>query len=77
MLTRELFQFFLAALLISATACKKDVALEAVDSDANGYLCLKCGAKATGQCLSGQNVPSAMRTPLSRWLDTIAKKTNT
>jgi DNA-directed RNA polymerase subunit RPC12/RpoP len=45
MLTRELFQLCLTALLISATACKKDVALEAVDSDANGYLCLKCGAK--------------------------------
>jgi len=24
---------------------KKDVAFEAMDSDANGYLCLKCGVK--------------------------------
>jgi hypothetical protein len=31
------------ALLMSA--CKKDVALEASDSDSNGYLCLKCGVK--------------------------------
>jgi len=35
----------LAALALMATACKKDVAMEAIDSDANGYLCLKCGAK--------------------------------
>lgn len=27
------------------TACKKDVAQEASDSDANGYLCLDCGAR--------------------------------
>ena len=36
---------WLAALSLMATACKKDVALEAMDSDANGYLCLKCGVK--------------------------------
>ncbi len=36
---------FLAALALGATSCKKDVALEAMDSDANGYLCLKCGVK--------------------------------
>ncbi len=35
----------LAALAFMATACKKDVAMEAMDSDANGYLCLKCGVK--------------------------------
>jgi len=39
-------RFWLAALLLlGATACKKDAAFEAVDSDANGYVCLKCGAK--------------------------------
>jgi len=36
---------WLAALALMATACKKDVALEAMESDANGYLCLKCGVK--------------------------------
>jgi hypothetical protein len=36
---------WLLALALIATACKKDVALEAMDSDANGYLCLKCGVK--------------------------------
>jgi DNA-directed RNA polymerase subunit RPC12/RpoP len=32
-------------LLASVTACKKDVSLAAIDTDANGYICLKCGAK--------------------------------
>jgi len=35
----------LAALMFAATACKKDAALEAMESDANGYVCLKCGVK--------------------------------
>src|SRR5574340_784006 len=35
----------LAALALMAIGCKKDAALEAMDSDANGYLCLKCGVK--------------------------------
>ena len=34
-----------AATLLAATACKKDAAMEAMDSDANGYICLKCGVK--------------------------------
>jgi transcription initiation factor IIE alpha subunit len=33
------------ALVAGSTACKKEPGLEAIDSDANGYLCLKCGAK--------------------------------
>jgi transcription initiation factor IIE alpha subunit len=36
---------WLAALALAATACKKDVAYDAIESDANGYLCLKCGTK--------------------------------
>jgi hypothetical protein len=32
----------LAVLVVS---CKKDAAVEAITTDANGYLCLKCGAK--------------------------------
>ena len=35
----------LGVLALMATACKKDVALDAMKSDANGYLCLKCGVK--------------------------------
>ena len=36
---------WLVALALAATACKKDAALDAMDSDANGYICLKCGVK--------------------------------
>jgi DNA-directed RNA polymerase subunit RPC12/RpoP len=36
---------WLGVSLVSLTACKKDPAFEAMDSDANGYMCLKCGAK--------------------------------
>jgi hypothetical protein len=36
---------WLAALSLVATGCKKDAALEAMESDANGYVCLKCGVK--------------------------------
>jgi hypothetical protein len=35
----------LAALSLGLTACKKDAAYQAIETDANGYLCLKCGAK--------------------------------
>jgi DNA-directed RNA polymerase subunit RPC12/RpoP len=34
-----------AALLLGLAACKKEAGLEALETDANGYLCLKCGAK--------------------------------
>ena len=37
------FGFAFAALV--GLGCKQDVARDASDSDANGYLCLKCGAK--------------------------------
>jgi transcription initiation factor IIE alpha subunit len=33
------------ALLAGVTACKKDGAMDAIETDANGYVCLKCGAK--------------------------------
>jgi len=42
---RVLFPLWVAAAWLAATGCSKDVATEASDSDANGYLCLKCGAK--------------------------------
>jgi hypothetical protein len=35
----------LAAGLLVVTACKRDAAIEAIDSDANGYVCLKCDVK--------------------------------
>ena len=34
-----------AALVLIATGCKKDAATQAIETDANGYLCLKCGVK--------------------------------
>jgi len=37
--------FWLAVLATSLTACNKDPGLAAIETDANGYLCLKCGAK--------------------------------
>ena len=40
-----LLTMWLAAFVLMATGCKKDPALDAMDSDANGYLCLKCGVK--------------------------------
>jgi hypothetical protein len=44
-LGRGLLIVCVAAVLVGATACKKEAALEAMDTDANGYLCLKCGVK--------------------------------
>jgi len=35
----------MSAACLALAGCKKDVAEEASDSDANGYLCLDCGAK--------------------------------
>src|ERR1051326_7683261 len=35
----------LAGVFIHLTGCKKEAALDAMETDANGYLCLKCGAK--------------------------------
>jgi len=43
--TEALLVVCLAAAVFAATGCKKDTALEAMDSDANGYVCLKCGVK--------------------------------
>ncbi len=43
--SRPLLAWSLAAVLVSAVGCEKDAAREASDSDANGYLCAKCGAK--------------------------------
>jgi hypothetical protein len=37
--------FRLAVLVTSLTACTKDAGVAAIETDANGYLCLKCGAK--------------------------------
>jgi len=35
----------LAAALLTSTGCKKNTALAAMDTDANGYVCLKCDVK--------------------------------
>ena len=34
-----------AVLMLIVTGCQKDEATEAIQTDANGYLCLKCGVK--------------------------------
>lgn len=36
---------FLTAAMVTLMGCSRDVAKEASDSDANGYLCTKCNAK--------------------------------
>jgi hypothetical protein len=35
----------LVAVAVLGTGCKKDVAVAAIETDANGFVCLKCGAK--------------------------------
>src|SRR6266850_2233893 len=35
----------LIVLLAFPIGCKKDTGMEAIETDANGYICLKCGAK--------------------------------
>ena len=35
----------LAAFVLGGAGCKKDVADQAIETDANGYLCTNCGAK--------------------------------
>jgi len=35
----------LLAFVTSITGCNKDAGVSAIETDANGYLCLKCGAK--------------------------------
>jgi hypothetical protein len=42
---RALSILLLSAAGFAMVGCKKDVSEEASDSDANGYLCLDCGAK--------------------------------
>ena len=42
-----------------AAGCKKDSAFDAMESDANGYICLKCGAKY----LTGRTVFLGPRCP--------------
>jgi len=43
MFVRVVLMAVFAALFLAG--CKKDIAQEATESDANGYLCLRCGAK--------------------------------
>lgn len=37
--------FVCLGVLMGLTACKKDAGISALETDANGYVCLKCGAK--------------------------------
>lgn len=42
---RVFWPVWLVLLPFIAPGCKKDPVMEAVETDANGYVCLKCGAK--------------------------------
>ncbi len=42
---RVLVALALVLAFLLGLGCKKDVAQDAIETDANGYLCLKCGAK--------------------------------
>ena len=42
---RVVFLLWMMAAMVGLMGCKKDASTEASESDANGYLCLKCGAK--------------------------------
>ncbi len=42
---RGMILFCLAGLLAGLMGCQKDAGMAAIDTDANGYICLKCGAK--------------------------------
>jgi len=44
-LQRALVLVGIMVVFLDFTACKRDIAKEASDSDSNGYLCQKCGAK--------------------------------
>src|SRR5258706_12303112 len=44
-LCRSILVLGVAAALLVVGGCRKNVTEEASDSDANGYLCAKCGAK--------------------------------
>lgn len=43
--TGSLVLMLLAAAAIIVAGCKKDAAESAIDTDANGYMCMKCSAK--------------------------------
>jgi DNA-directed RNA polymerase subunit RPC12/RpoP len=45
LIPRQLILLCLAALVIGLCGCNADPGLAAIETDANGYLCLKCGAK--------------------------------
>lgn len=42
---KQVALIWLGVLLGGLTACKKDASFSALETDANGYVCLKCGAK--------------------------------
>jgi len=68
----------LAAMSCLLASCKKDATFDALDTDANGYLCLKCGAKFYTErtVFMARNVLSATKTRLRRRSVIIAKKTS-
>jgi DNA-directed RNA polymerase subunit RPC12/RpoP len=41
----QIFLFYCCLGVFALMGCKKDVAVDAIETDANGYVCLKCGVK--------------------------------
>ncbi len=44
-ISKVLLLALLTAFLLAGAGCKKDAATEAIETDANGYVCMNCGAK--------------------------------
>lgn len=42
---KQVASICLSILFVGLTACKNDAGISALETDANGYVCLKCGAK--------------------------------
>lgn len=64
----RIFGPWLAALAIALTACNKDSGLAAIETDANGYVCLKCGAKfyTDRAIFMGSQCPQCKQTTLTQ-----------
>jgi len=58
----------LATLVTAFTACNKDAGLAAIETDANGYVCLKCGAKFYTErtVFMGSKCPQCNQTTLAQ-----------
>jgi len=55
-------------LILGQAGCKKDAGIDSLETDANGYLCLKCGAKYYTErtVFMGPKCPQCSETALSQ-----------